>query len=311
MKRTFFFSLCCLLVSLRLSAASLPVNTDGIAKSVVFIFDYSDPRGAVLGTGFLVQLRLKTDPKLARNALVTARHVVDPQWAGCARANPATIFIRVNKKNYKPESSEPGVEFLPINLVADGRKLWLQHNDDEVDAVVIPLLEAGKVLANDVQPIGFSDFGTKTEFEKYSVGIGDGVLSAGLVPNLVGMKRNYPAFKFGKISNIFKEPVETSCGPGLPPRPSREWLIAGEFVPGNSGSPVILLPLEFTLGAGLNYNGPRAMLIGLLSSSLAGAGLGEMVPVEYINEIFEQNFSDCDLNHGDIQKQPGAEKPKG
>jgi hypothetical protein len=101
------------------------------------------------------------------------------------------------------------------------------------------------------------------------------------------------------------EPLQQSrCGPGSPSKFTWSWLIAGNFVPGNSGSPIFLLPLEFTLGPPMQYTGPRAMLIGLLSSAIGGADLAEMVPVEFLFEIIQRNYPDGDLYRGDLKDKP-------
>jgi hypothetical protein len=77
-------------------------------------------------------------------------------------------------------------------------------------------------------------------------------------------------------------------------------------VGGNSGSPIYLLPLDFTLGPTLQYNGLRPMLIGLLSATIHGADLAEMVPIEYVFEIIKQYFPDADLYRGDLKDKPNT-----
>jgi hypothetical protein len=149
---------------------------------------------------------------------------------------------------------------------------------------------------------------TLTNFE---FGIGDQFVSGGLVPTYAQQSRNYPAFKFGRISNVFDQPIATSrCTQTSQPVDKWSWLLAGNFVPGNSGSPILLLPLDFTIDAGglLQYNGPRVMLLGLLSSALDGADLAEMTPAEYIFEIIKANYSNADLYRGDPKQKPATAK---
>jgi hypothetical protein len=242
-------------------------------------------------------------------AVITARHIVDPQWAGCSVANPTTLLARVNIKEYVAGGTKAGVVFLQLLLIQNGQKLFLTHTDDTIDAVVIPISVPEKIAENDVGWINLSDFLSKEEIEKSNVGIGDAIVSAGLVPYFANEKRNYAAFKFGKISNVFDQPIEKNrCGPQSQPRSTRTWLIAGNFVGGNSGSPIFLLPLEFTLGKGLTYNGPRVGLLGLLSASIEGADLAEMTPVEYILEIIKAYYPDADLFRGDVTPKPQPEK---
>lgn len=48
------------------------------------------------------------------------------------------------------------------------------------------------------------------------------------------------------------------------------------------------------------------MIIGILSGSLEGADLGEMVPIEYIFEIVEKNLPNSDLYRGEEKDRPSA-----
>jgi len=283
------------------SAGTLPIDTDVIKRSVVFLVY---PDGSDGGTGFIVGIPLKADPAHMHVAIVTARHIVDPQWAGCSFNNPQSILLRVNKKNFDPEHHQTGVSQIVLPLVVNGRNTWASHPDDKVDVAIIPISDPDGLLKNDASALSLNEFGTKEEIEKFKIGIGDGLISAGLVPQLFDMRRNYPAFKFAKISNVMTEPCRMRCGPNAPPKERWEWIVAGNFVGGNSGSPIFLLPVEFSIGPPLQYNGPRPMLIGLLSGNIEGADLGEMVPVEFIFDVIRQSYTDADLYRGNPKDKP-------
>ena len=77
---------------------------------------------------------------------------------------------------------------------------------------VIPI-DFDRFSLNDVATVRISDFPTPEELR--SVGIGEDIVSAGLVPGLSGKKRNYPFFKFGRVSNIPDEPGVIPCGSPL------------------------------------------------------------------------------------------------
>lgn len=184
---------------------------------------------------------------------------------------------------------------------------WFAHHDDRIDIAIIPIENPDELRkGNDVMPLHLSDFATRQELEKFKIGVGDGIISAGLVPELFDAKRNYPAFKFGKISNVLDEPIRMRCErtDSSPPKDRVSWIIAGNFVGGNSGSPVFLLPLEFTLGAPLQYNGPRPMLLGVESGIIEGADLAEMAPIEPVVDILERIYPDGDLYRGDEKDKP-------
>lgn len=287
-------------------AASLPINTELVQKSIVFLYYPGSSQGNYeVGTGFFVEIPLKNDPAHVHWAIVTARHVVDPQWAGCSWPNPQAITVRVNTTGYRPGKNEIGVWQKTIHLVVN--ETWFAPADDRIDIAVIPIQDPNELrTGNDVLPLKLSDFATQQEIIKFKIGIGDGIISAGLVPELLDAKRNYPAFKFGKISSVPDEAMEMRCerSASSPPKDRVIWIIAGNFVGGNSGSPVFLLPLDFTLGGGLQYNGPRTMLLGVEAGVIEGADLAEMVPVESVFNVIERIYPDGDLYRGDVKDKP-------
>jgi hypothetical protein len=244
-----------------------------------------------------VEIPLKSDPKRAYRVLVTARHIVDPAWANCENGNPAKIYVRLNKKNYTPGSGLSGIDFVHIDLTEQGRPTWRHHDDGHVDAAVIPLKDQFETFDTAAIPVAL--FPTEEETSLQS--IGDPVMSAGLMPGLTGNTRNYPIFKFGQISNIPPEDIETRCSPSLPPSSVRVWLIAANLVPGNSGSPIFHVPLG---GSGVSFGGTRPMLLGIQSISFPGADVAGMTPIKYVYDILQSiEFPDSDLRRG-VQTQP-------
>jgi len=277
--------------------ATININVDAVQKSVVFLYA-ADAQGGVdrnrpIGTGFLVGIPLKTDPKHSYAVLVTARHIADPTWAKCAVANPSIIYMRLNKKSYTPTSSDSGFDFVPIQLVEQGTAMWSRHTMDDIDAVVAPLpKDLGQEFDLVLIPVEF--FPTEAELAAQS--IGDPVMSAGLMPALPGIRRNYPIFKFGQISNIPSEDVETRCTPQQPTFFVKVWLIAANLVPGNSGSPIFHVPLG---GSGVTIGGTRPMLLGVQSMSFGGADIAGMTPINFVYEILQRmQLPDADLHRG-------------
>lgn len=292
--------------------ATLPINTDAVRKSIVFIYA-ADSAGqpdmtSELATGFLVAVPVKSDSSRSFVLLVTARHVVDPEWACEPRRNPQLVYLRLNKRNYDPEGDLSGVEYVPLLLVRNGVPTWSAHPDAKVDAVVIPVgPDQMHAATTDVEPLVLSDFATGKEL-KEEVTVGDSVLSAGLVPKiLAGTRRNYPVFKFGHVSSILEEPMAVPCPSGQGSRSKLIWLVAGNFVGGNSGSPVFLVPAGF---AGVGFGGPRGMLIGVLVVSVGGADIGGMTPIQYVFETIERlNLRDADLYRGSPENRPKPAAP--
>ena len=283
------------------------INTDVVRKGIVFLLypRSDDPTKTEVGTGFLLDVPSKSNAKLSYKFIVTARHVIDPEWAGCPWKNPESLNVRVNTTDYQPGVSATGVWQGSLPLVSQGQKTWTVHSDDRIDIAIIavPLDIQTAFEKQEVNTISPESFGSRDEIQ--NVKIGANLISAGLVPALWNQKRNYPAFKFAKVSYIPDEPLKMQCEGG-PAKDRLAWLIAGNFVEGNSGSPVFLQPLDFNLAPPFTFTGPRPMVIGIVSGTLPGADLGEMVPEQYLFEILEKQLPDADTRRG---VQTDASKP--
>jgi hypothetical protein len=290
--------------------ASININVDAVERSVVFLYA-ADATGAVdsnkpIGTAFFVEIPLISDSKRGYRVLVTARHMVDPVWAKCPTPNPITVYARLNKKDYKPDSNVSGIDFVKIDLVKDGKPLWHRHSDENVDAAVIEISAPSIYDSFDTTAVPIGYFPTDAEISSES--IGDPAMSAGLLPGLTGKSRNYPIFKFGQISNIPGEVVETHCGAGAPVFPVKVWLVAANLVAGNSGSPIFHVPLG---GGGVSMGGTRPMLIGVQSITFGGADVAGMTPVKYVYEILQNiGFPDVDLRRGPLPPTPPSPAAK-
>jgi hypothetical protein len=274
------------------AGSSMPFNVGIVKKSIVFLY-YPRGKEFEVGTGFLVDIPVNDDPQRSFIAIVTARHIVDPHSAGCSWANPSEIYVRVNVKNFKAGQKENGVDELSLGLVNAGKNVWYASPNDRVDVAVIPVssTHVEELLRNDVRFIPVADFATKAETENYKVGIGDQIVTAGLVPALLDAQRNYPAFKFGRISNIPEEPLNMKCTQADKAVPRDVWLIAGNFVGGNSGSPIYLLP---PVPSAVH----RVMLIGILAGAIPDVDLGQMVPSEYVFDVIQAHYPTANLFRG-------------
>jgi len=208
-----------------LNAQSIPVETENLARAVVFLYDRSTT-DAKVATGFLLGVPAAANaPSQGATFgwafLVTARHVVDPEWQGClpeGQTNPTRIEMRLNTKNYK-DADPTGTEYVVVNLQQDGRPLWYHHDNDDIDVAVIPLTDYTiapladkhwfRIFDDDAGAISLSWFATPKVFNTAS--IGSSVVTAGLVPELSRAKRNYLTYRFGRISNIFPESIDVPC----------------------------------------------------------------------------------------------------
>ncbi|MGB9286274.1 MAG: hypothetical protein WCB59_19855 [Candidatus Sulfotelmatobacter sp.] len=287
------------------------IITENVQKAIVFL--YPDVEGQPdqrhpLGTGFLIIVPVKSSVNpMGQNTtttgqllLITARHIVDPNWAFCSGRQPTAIYVRVNKVNYDPLSKESGVDYVRIPLVANRENLYWTSDDDEIDAAVIPIGAQLSSAKHDALPMRLVVFASTEEISKIQVG--DPVFSAGLLPGKSGEKRNYPFFKFGYVSSIPGEPLGISCEKGMPElRHEKVWFIAANIVAGNSGSPIYYGP-----PSPFSPSGPsRVVLIGVQSSSFEGADVAGMTPIEDVFKIIQAHVTDprLDLWRGDETKR--------
>jgi hypothetical protein len=263
------------------SAAS-NIDARRVQKSVVFLYAANGAgeadKARPLGTGFIVELPAKDAIGQPRRVIVTARHIVDPEWAKCGTPNPVEIFARSNKD----VNHGGGVGFFSVPLNIDEQP-WLRSTNDEADVAVVPM-DHIDTRQFDLASIKLSEF--PTDAEEKALDIGDQIVSAGLLPDLPGVTRNYPIFKFGRISSIPAEPIETQCNARSPKLFLNLWLIAVNLVSGNSGAPIYYVPSAADAGS------PRVVLLGVQSISFFGAGIAGMTPIRYVYDILKNAFSD-------------------
>jgi hypothetical protein len=223
-----FLSILCLSA---IGQGAFDVNYDVIRKSVVFIYARgADGQAQPDGTGFLVQIPLKSKPDRSYVVLVTARHMVDPLWTGCP-ANYSTLVARFNKKTYDPKSNGPGT--VDYDLTPDlTTGLWIVPEDDSVD-IAYKLLDMSKVDSLGAEYIALLLTNFPKPDELKNIDSGSQVMSAGLFLGASGKLRNYPIFKFGHVSSRPAEKIDFKvCSDGKVIS-GTQWMIAASLVPGN------------------------------------------------------------------------------
>jgi len=247
---------------------------------VVFIYD-RDAQGNEKpdGTGFLLGVPSKNDRNLHYVVLVTARHMADPGWMGCAP--PAELVAHFNKKEFDPTKGESGITELSL-----AGQQWIYPNDESVD-IAFTNIDGKKFEALLAENLLLDISQLPSASEAKAVEIGASVASAGLLPGIPGAKRNYPVFKFGNVSSIPQEKIPVSGCAG-PNKIMTEWLVAASLVGGNSGSPIIYMP---------KYGEPgRPFLLGVQSMSVPYSDVAGMAPIRYLVErLRELQAPDLDL----------------
>jgi hypothetical protein len=299
MRPQIILSLLLIVLAAEIGNAITSIDTKFLNKTVVFFFaadaNGQPLRDRLVATGFLLVVPSKSG-QTSYPLLITARHVVDPVWAGCASSDPRRLFIRVNKLHFDPRVDQAGVSYIAIDLIQNEQSTWQKSDDDSVDVAVLKVPQDLLSGNYDVGFLNFRNFGRPEEVAK--LGIGSQTASTGLVPGLEGQKRNNPIFHFGKIASIPDETVPFQCRTDTEPRPLHIWWIATTLVPGTSGSPIFFDPL-FPPGADISAGEPRAMLIGLQSLSAKGADVSGMTPASYILDVVTHSVpDDADLRLG-------------
>jgi hypothetical protein len=263
------------------------IDLDVVRKSVVFLHKI-DAQGNLqeAGTGFLLSVPVKSNPNLGYYLLVTARHIVDPEWMHCP-AIPGSLVAILNKKAFDSKKDETGVIKIPL------APLWMVPDDDSAD-VAVTILNPTMIDWPNIEnePISIKDLPAPDELKEINTGAQ--IVSAGLLLGASGTQRNYPIFKFGYVSSIPGEKIPTQCCPTCSMRTETEWMIAASLVPGNSGSPIIYIPAG---PPGLSLRRERAFLVGVQSSSFLGSDVAGMTPITFLlDAVRKLNLGDSDLN---------------
>lgn len=179
-----------------MSHAAILLDTAAVEKTVGFIFPARNDGEANAerpdATGFFIAVPLKTNPSRGYRFLVTARHVIDPRWTGCAARNPVRIYVRLNLK--QPKADGQGVGFVALDLIDDkGQPTYVTGRaDDDIAAIRVPAALDLKDYEVGELPIGL--FARPEEMK--NLAISDSIVSAGLLPTFPGVNRNYPIWVY-------------------------------------------------------------------------------------------------------------------
>ena len=147
---------------------------------------------------------------------------------------------------------------------------WIYPESDSVDIAFTKISKKNLMsLGAEVQPLGSDALASR--FEADGMRVGDEIVSAGLLVGMSGTLANYPIFKWGNISSFNNEPIPTSTCLGGKTLNLFEALVAASLVPGNSGSPIFVLPNERHPG--------RIFLAGVQSVSSIGNDVAGMAPI--------------------------------
>lgn len=279
-----------------------------ILKTIVFIEVDADepvepgrPEQSVKlwGTGFLVSV---PDSRLGKNAsftyLVTNRHVAQAieqdKNGNCVSLHIRQMHVRLNLK-------EPigGRRLAKLQIPLSGDIHWFFPKDEASDLAVIPFGISDKY---DLIPISSKMFLTEENLNQNRVGPGDKVLTGGFYSGYMGLHEIQPILREGVMAMRPDGPMLTTlCKPGV------VYLADVHVIPGNSGSPIFIIP-SLGLGANASIGGlPDVFgLLGVISGYMyesedftlrasttwkgslnANSGISVVVPAQQLKELLD------------------------
>jgi len=265
------------------TAISPPDQPWAIPESVFFV--YTDPRRidtlaprTPAATAFVVSV-----PGPRRSVvrfLVTARHVVDPEWAHCAEPDPDSIDVRFNRRS-------GGVAYETIPLQSGRSRRFFTPSDPAADLAIIPLDQA---LGPRVDEYKIFD----TPFRLLPSGRESQLLHPGLPVVTARLPQSpsdeidaFPVFDAGTLATMPTASIEVQCGgpddplgdTQPPTKPLHVWLIDGGIPRGVSGSPV------YTRLARAEGAAEATVLLGVQSVTWPDKGIAGITPSTVLADL--------------------------
>lgn len=234
--------------------------------------------------------------------LVTARHVVDPEWSRCAERDPASIDVRLNRRS-------GGVGYETIPLQSGGTRHFLTPSDPAADLAIVPLEQA---LGPRIEEYKFIDtpfdmLPSVVEGEHLRPGLP--VVTARLSQDPSDEPDSYPVFDAGTLAALPTGSIEVQCGRsgaqvgGPQPRakPLHVWFIDAGVPRGVSGAPV------YTAVARGEGGSAVPVLLGVQSVTWPERGVAGITPsavlAQLIQSALHRHGAGLDLHRGAEPKQ--------
>jgi len=223
-----------------------------ITQTVVFLFAINpqlSQNPQPIGTGFLVQYSVPSEPQKIIPVIVTAKHVI---------ADHQKVYARFSTKTGE------NTAFMEYNIakMKKDNDYW-EHSDDGVDIAIFrtTIFEQAKI---DAVPIDY--IASKEVFKNVNIQQTDSVKFPGLLVNFLGSNQNYPILKDGSIALIPREkvPLEYLVGNKRIQTNQEIILLNAISIPGLSGAPIFLWPGERLVNNTFDHNINKMYLIGIM-----------------------------------------------
>jgi hypothetical protein len=197
------------------------------------------PRQPPLATAFVLSV-----PTPGRNGrgrggvarfLVTARHVVDPQWSNCSDRNPSTIDLRLNRR-------AGGVGYETVSLHSRTAPRFFTPADPTADLAVIPLDSALIANLDDYKFLEVPFRILLSASDLPLLRLDQPVMTAGLSTLPTEEPASFPVFDAGSLSKMPSDTIGVLCGypqsRELHAKLLHVWFINAGVPQGVSGAPV-------------------------------------------------------------------------
>jgi hypothetical protein len=214
----------------------MPRIRDEILNCVIYLYRsvHEAEEGINIGgSGFLVGIAGKLDPEAIHVYAATNKHVIE---AGA-------IHVRMN--------TEGGRKL----IMAAKKEMWQVSDEDDLAVVrLAPIPTEAKMLALSTECLL-----TRENIKEHGIGVGDEVLMLGRFISREGQQQNAPTARFGHISQMMGDPIETDAG-----HVQQEAILCEiRSIGGFSGSPVFIIPNPIYAREGKPLPTDRGVLLGV------------------------------------------------
>lgn len=265
-----------------------------ISESVIFLYASAPVDGEAaerIGTGFV--LRLPQESSGNTRFLVTARHVVDPEWARCGRANPQSLTVRLNRRT-------GGVSYRTLVLERDHLRQFVTSPDPATDLALIPLSHKEVGDLDDFKLAGIALEALPTESELSSLHEAQEIATVGVAPPELFGLMDFPVSESGMITSLTEgAQVPVRCALESPAKSIRIWLINADVEGRLSGAPVYA---AFARGP---HHVSTPLLVGIQAVVWPDRGEAGITPVAALFEILKMKRVGVQLAMNDRGVPPG------
>jgi hypothetical protein len=265
-----------------------------ISESVLFLYASAPVDGEAaerIATGFL--LKLPQGSAGNTRFLVTARHVVDPEWARCGRPNPQSITVRLNRRT-------GGISYRTLTLERDHLRQFLTSPDPETDLALIPFSRKDVPDLEDFKLVDLAIDTLPTESELSRLHEAQEIATVSVAPpKLVGLT-DFPISESAMITSLSEgAKVPVRCALESPAKSIRIWLINANVEDGLSGAPVYA---AFARGP---HGVSTPLLVGIQAVVWPERGEAGITPVAALFEILKIKREGVQLAMNDREAPPG------